>query len=218
MNPYHAELRLQGGKWVIGDLGPSARDGREEGRLAGVGQADETDIGNQLQAQPHPGLSPAPAGIGAARRTIGRTLVMHVAETAVTTLQEDPPLARAGEIGEDLAVLGIHDLGADRNLQDQIFASCTGALAAGAGPAVGCAKMLTIPKVDQGVEIIGHDKDDVAASAPVTAIGAAKLDKLLAAKARAAAPAVTALQVDLTLVEKLHLAGSHSLLASLALP
>ena len=208
MQPHDAELRLQGRERVVGDLRPGMRDRGEKGRLAGVGQADETGIGDQLQAQPDPGLAARPAGIGAARRAIGRALVMRVAETAVAALQKDEPLAGAGEVGEHLAVLGIHDLGADRNLQDQIFASRAGALAPGAGPAVVRPEMLPIAKVDQGIEIIGRGKDDVAASAAVTAVGAAELDEFLAAKARAPAPAVTALQVDLALVEKLHLAGS----------
>src|SRR6516225_7227901 len=92
MEPHDAELRLQGRERIVGDLGPGVRYRREEGRLAGIGQADETDIRDQLQAQPHPRLMAGPAGIGAARRAIRRALVMGIAETAIATLQEDPPL------------------------------------------------------------------------------------------------------------------------------
>ena len=54
---------------------------------------------------------------------------------------------------------------------------------------------------------IGRDKDDVAAFAAIAAIRPAELDELLAAKAHRAAPAVAALQVNLTLIEKLHFTG-----------
>ena len=129
---------------------------------------------------------------------------MRVTKTAIAALQENPPLAGAGEVGEHLSVLGIHDLSPDRNLQNEILAIGTGALASGARPAVGCAEMLPIAGVDLGVEIVGHGKDDITASAAITTVGAAKLDELLAAKARGAASAVTAFQIDLALVEKLH--------------
>jgi len=90
-------------------------------------------------------------------------------------------------------VLGIHDLSPDRYPQGEVLTIGTGAFAPGARPAVGCAEMLPIAVVDQGVEIVGHRKDDVAALAAIATIGAAKLDELLAAKTRSSAPAVTAL-------------------------
>src|SRR5262245_3604801 len=64
--------------------------------------------------------------------------------------------------------------------------------------------MLPVPVVDQGVQIVCRRKDDISAFAPVTTVGAAELDELLTAKAGGAAAAVTALQVDLALIEKLH--------------
>src|SRR6516165_7583271 len=135
MQPYDAKLRPQGRERIVGDLGPGVRDRGEEGRLAGVRQADETDIGDQLQAQPDPGFLARPAGIGAARRAIGRALVMHVTETAIAAPQKDSPLARPGQVCQYLAVLGIHDLGPDRNAQDKVIPVGAGALAPGARPA-----------------------------------------------------------------------------------
>ncbi len=93
-------------------------------------------------------------------------------------------------------------------MQDEIVAVRAGALAPGARPAVWRPEMLPIAVVDQGVEIVRRGKDDVAALAAVTAVGAAELDEFLAAKARGPAPAVTTLQIDFALVEKLHLPGS----------
>src|SRR6516164_6572609 len=204
VQPYDAELRLQRRERIVGDLRPGVRDRSEERRFAGVGQANQANIGDQLQAQPNPGLTAGPAGIGAARRAIGRALVMHVAETAIASLQEDPPLAAARQIGEHLPVLGIHDLGPDRDLQDEILTVGAGALAPCPRSAGRCPEMLAIAVVDQGVQIVRRSKDDVAAFAAVAAVGAAELDELRAAKARGPAPAVTTLQVDLALVEELH--------------
>src|ERR1700756_2627303 len=97
-----------------------------------------------------------PAGIGAARRAIGRTLVVRVAEAAIAAPEEDAPLARPGEISEDCPVLCIHDLGPDRDAQDEILAVGAGPFAPGARPAGRCPEMLAIAVVDQGIEIFCH--------------------------------------------------------------
>ena len=91
--PHHAELRLQGGEGIVGDLRPGARDRGEQGRFAGIGQADQPGIGDQLQAQPDPALLAGPALVGAARRAVGRALEMRVAEAAIAALQQHVPLA-----------------------------------------------------------------------------------------------------------------------------
>ena len=49
-----AELRAERREGIVADLGAGVADRVEEGRLAGVGQADEADVGEQLEAQPHP--------------------------------------------------------------------------------------------------------------------------------------------------------------------
>ena len=92
---------------------------------------------------------------------------MHVAETAIASLQEDPPLAAARQIGEHLPVLGIHDLGPDRELQDEILAIGARALAPGPRSAVRCTEVLPVAVVDQSVQIAHNGKDDLVLQLPV---------------------------------------------------
>jgi hypothetical protein len=130
---------------------------------------------------------------------------MRIAKAAVAAPQKDEVLAGTGEISEHQAVIFTHDLGPGRNPQNQIFAVGAGALAAGAGTTVLRPKMLPIPVIDQGIEVLGRDKDDVPAFTAITAVRATELDELFAPKAHRAAPAVATLQVNLALIEKLHL-------------
>jgi hypothetical protein len=44
-----SELRAKGRERIGADLGAGIGDGVEEGRLAGIGKADEPDVGEQLQ-------------------------------------------------------------------------------------------------------------------------------------------------------------------------
>src|SRR4029077_19123530 len=48
----HAELRMQGGERVIGDLRLGGADGGEKRRFSRVRKADDPGIGDQFQPQP----------------------------------------------------------------------------------------------------------------------------------------------------------------------
>ena len=48
----HAEVGFEGGEGVVGDLGLGGGDAGDERGLAGIGVADQADVGQQLQLQP----------------------------------------------------------------------------------------------------------------------------------------------------------------------
>ena len=85
---HDAELRMQRGEGIVGDLRLGRADHGEEGRLAGIGQADEAGIRDQLQPQPDPALLARLAGIGVARRAVGGGFEMRVAEPAIAAFGE----------------------------------------------------------------------------------------------------------------------------------
>ncbi|MGY3645783.1 hypothetical protein ACVWW2_001074 [Bradyrhizobium sp. LM4.3] len=95
---HDAELRMQRGEGIVGDLRLGRADLGEEGRFAGIGQADEAGIRDQLQPQPDPALFAGLAGIGIARRAVGRGLEMRVAEAAIAALGQHEFFADIGEI------------------------------------------------------------------------------------------------------------------------
>ncbi len=95
-----AELGLERGERVVGDLRPGARDAREEGRLAGVRQADQAGVREQLEAQPDPALLARRARRRAARRLVGRGLEAAVAEAAAAALGDHHGLARRQDLGQ----------------------------------------------------------------------------------------------------------------------
>ncbi len=207
MYPHDSELRFQGRERVVGDLRPRVRDRRQKRRFTGIGHPDQTDIRDQLQTQPDPGLFSRPARIGAARRPVGRAFVVRVAEPTIAAAQKNDALARACEVDQDLPVLLVHDLGPDRYRQHQLAAVGAALFAPRPAPPVRRPEVLAIAVVDQGVEIIRRDKDDVAALAAIAAVRAAELDEFFAAKARRTRPPGAALQIDFALIEKLHRIG-----------
>ena len=85
---------------------------------------------------------------------------MRIAKTAVAAPHEYEPLAGAGEVGERLLIVLVHDLGANRNAQHEILTMRAGAIAAGARPAVLRPEMLPVSVIDEGIEVLDRGKDD----------------------------------------------------------
>ena len=90
---HHAEVGMQRGEGVVGDLRLGGAHRGEERRLAGIGQPDDAGVGDQLEPQPDRQLLARLARIGAARRLVGRRLEVRVAEAAVAALGEARALA-----------------------------------------------------------------------------------------------------------------------------
>jgi hypothetical protein len=95
----------EGGERVIGDLRTRRRDGAQEGALAGVGQAEQADIGEQAQFEPQFALLAGLATGALARRAIDARLEMDVAEAASATFGQQHLLAVLVEVGKDSLVL-----------------------------------------------------------------------------------------------------------------
>ena len=173
--------------------------------LPALGKPDEADVGEQLEPQPDPHFLARHAGLVLARGAVGRGLVAGVAAAAHAALEEGHALADLGEVGEQAPLLVVgEDLGADRNLDDEVVAARAGAV--GARPALAARRpeMLGVAKVDQRIEAGHRLEDDVAALAAVAAVGPAELDELLAPEADRARAAGAGADEDLGLVEKMH--------------
>ena len=82
------QLRAQGRERIIADLCAGVADRIEERRLAGIGQSDETDVGEQFEPQPDPHLLAGDAGLVLARGAVGRGLVAGVAAAAHAAMEQ----------------------------------------------------------------------------------------------------------------------------------
>ena len=109
-----AEVRMQRREGIVGDLRLRRGDARKQRGLPGIRQADDADIGDELQPEPNPLLFAFLAGIGAARRAVGGGLEMRVAEAAVPAFGQKLALAELGEVGDQRLVIVLEYLRADR--------------------------------------------------------------------------------------------------------
>src|SRR4029077_1996208 len=150
----HPELRMQRRKWIIGNLGLGRAHGGKEGRLAGVRQADDAGVGNELEPQPNRKFDAELTWIGATRRAIGRTLEVGIAEAAIAAVGKHGALPDLGEIGQKRYPVLVVDLRADRHFENRIGAVGAVTILAHAGPAVGGGKMLLVAIIDERVEAV----------------------------------------------------------------
>src|SRR4030095_15961163 len=97
---------MEGRERVIGDPRSRRRHGADERRLPGVRQAEQSDIGNQLQLEAKlPPLARVPGG-RLARRAISAALEPLVSKSALTAAGNQHTSSRLREIAQLL--LGVH--------------------------------------------------------------------------------------------------------------
>ena len=188
-------------------LGPRPADGGEEGRFAGVGQAHQAGIGQQLEAESDPEFLAISPCIGAARRPIGRRLEVHVAAPAVPAPREQGAGARLGKVGDrQLPRLGEY-LRPDRHGENHIGAACAGPARALAVRAPVRLEVLAVAEIDESVQAFDGLGEDRAPVAAIAAVGSAARLIPGAPEADATAAACAALHMNLGLIEKPHDAG-----------
>src|SRR5439155_10116875 len=136
------------------------------------------------------------ARFGVTRRLIGRRLEMPVPASAAPSFSDDDALAGLVEVRQANAVPGVvHDRpGRDGN--DQVRAGLAVHLLAHAGFAARGVPMVLAHEIQERVLIGIGDEDDVAAVAPVAAVGAALGDVFLAPEGDASGAAVARFDVN----------------------
>ena len=207
---HHAQVRDQGGERVIGDLRPGRGHRRDHGGLAGVGEADQADVGDRLELQDEITLLPRLALEGEPGRLAARRGQRGVAEPAPAARGGHEPGAGTDEVGEHLTVRGL-DLGPVRHRDDEIGAVGSGPVRALALPAVTGPADRTAVEVEQGRRARVHLEDHVTAAPAVAPVRAAERLELLPVDRGAAVAAVASLHLQRDPVGELR-HGTHLLL------
>ena len=101
-----ADLRMERRERVGGDLRPRVGDGGEQRGFAGVGVADESDLGDEAQLEEVVAFVARFAGLGEARGLVAGGGEVAVAQAAAATFAQDELLAVLGEVGDKFGVFG----------------------------------------------------------------------------------------------------------------
>ena len=199
-----AEHRRDCREVVLRDLRARRANAGDEARLADRRITDEADIREQLELKDQVARLARLAELRERRGAVGRIREFRIAAAATAALADDGLLADLREVREDLARLLVLDDRAGRHLdvaRRRILAVLVLDVAV---LAVLRLELAVIAEIEQGIHVLVHDEDDVAAAAAVTARRASLRDELLAAERRLAVTAIARLDDDACPVDKLH--------------
>ena len=211
-----AQGRDQGGERVVGHARPRRGDRGDERALADVGEAEEADVGHDLQLQLDLADLARVAFFGAARGSVVRCRKVDVAAPTLAALGHDHALLVRRHVGDELTRGRVADLRADG---DVLFAVLSSAAVAVAAVAVLAARALDHPRVSE-VEERRHtlvaDEDDARAAAAVTARRAPEGYELLAPERRRPVATVARDDLHFALIHEPHGRGSYHALVHVA--
>ena len=165
---------------IVGDLRPRRRDARDQRRLAGVREADQADVGEQLELQREELLFAGLTGFGPARGAIGRRDEPRVAAPAAPALGDEHALALFREIRKQAQLVALSGLLEHQRTDGNGDLEIRGRLTRPVGSlAVVAAARLEFgmkAEVDEGVLGGGRDDEDGAAVTAVPAVRARRAE------------------------------------------
>src|SRR5437868_6443811 len=197
-----AEVGLEGREGIVGDLRTRGRDHGKERRLPGVGLADQTDIGDQLELHLDAAGDAFFAGLPFSRRLVGGSGKERVALPAATAGGDHSLLPVFQNFGEDLTGFGVTHHSPRRNRHDDVGAGPTTFVGAHAVLATLGYPLVAVSVVEQGRQIGIAANDDTTAAPAVAAVRSAHWSAPFAAERSGAGPAGAALNGDYRFVDE----------------
>ena len=204
---HDAERGFEGGEGVVGNLGAGVGERADQRRLTGVGEADQTDIGEELQFQDHHHFLHGLAGLGVARCLVGGGAKLEVAQSAASAFEQHHDLSVFDDIAEIFTGFGIVGHGAGRYLDVAVCAITAVAAAFAAVAAVAGKNVTVIAQVEQRPVVAVAAQVDVASAPTIAAVGAAEGLVFGAVHVHRTAAALTGATVDFDVVYEI---GFHN--------
>jgi len=201
-DPDNAEVGLEGGEGVVGDLGLGGGEARDQRGLADVGKADETGVGEQAEFE-----AVVVGFAGAAEFVFAGSLVrgggkVLVATASAAAAGDDDLFVGVGEVVDEVAGVVVVEQGADGDFEDGVFAGGPGHIGAEAVAATLGLVLGVEAEVDEGVVGKRGLHEDIAAVAAVSAGGTAAGDELFSAECHATVAAIACFDPDSCFIDK----------------
>src|SRR5262249_6599450 len=199
---HDSQLRLKRGERIIGDLGPRRRETRDQGRLSGIGEPDQADVGKQLQLEPEPALLAGMAGLVFRRRLVSGSGEAGISASSAPALCGEKAFARSCEIVELIAGIRVIDHRANRSLDIN-----RPALMAGTAASLPMSATLTFvlwieTEMKECVLVWACDQINVASAPAIAAARPSARDELLSPEGETAIAAVATLDVNPDFVDE----------------
>jgi hypothetical protein len=205
---HDAQLRRECRERVVGNLRARGGNGANQRGLAGVGQAEQADVGQHLELEMQAPLLARFAGRRLARRAVRARFEVQVAKPALATPGDERARAVAIEIGDELRGVRVGDDGADRHAQHDVVRAVAILVRTTSVFAALRAMDAREAVIDERVDVAIGDGEYAAAAPAVTAVGASTRDVFLAPERRGAVAAIAGNYLDVCFIDEFHDASS----------
>ena len=200
-DPYDAEVRLEGREWIVGDFRLGRRHGRDQRRLAGVGESHQRHVGHELELHVQPELLALLGLLGEGGSSAAVREEACVPAAALATLGHPETSALDVEVADDGAAALTHDR-ADRDGHDQVLPPGPVLLGTRAVHAIGGAPEGVVPETEQRRLVHRRHEPHVPAVTAVTPIRAPAVHMGLSAPRHRPGSPITSARVQLGLVDE----------------
>ncbi len=201
-----AEVGLEGGEGVVGDLGAGGGEARDQRGFADVGEADEAGVGEEAELEAEGAFVAGAAELVLAGGLVGTGREVLIAAAAATSAGDDDLVVGGGEVVDELAGGVVVEDGADGDVEGDGLAAVAGHVGAEAVAAALALPLGVEAEMDEGVVREGRAHEDVAAVTAVAAGGTAAGDEFFTAKGHGAVAAIAGFDADAGFIDE-HLAS-----------
>src|SRR5690606_15025139 len=174
---HYTKVRHQRGEGIVGHARTRGGHRCDQGGLAGIGQTEETHVGDHLQLQLETtGFTRGAVG-GLARAAVDAGFETGVTKAVEAAVRDQQALTYHQHVTEQFLGIRLVDTGAHRHTDLEVGAAGTGAVTLAAVGAGLRAVARLEAEVDQGIEIVVGDQPDAAAITAIAAIRTAAIDE-----------------------------------------
>ena len=166
----HAEMRPQGCEVVVCNFGFRIADAAKQGGFTDIRKSDQSHIGYDLQFQAHKHTLAGLTGLCIVRRLHSRCGEVHIADASAAAAQYDQSPVFTGHIGDYLSAFIVANHSSLGNANHEILSVGTVAALFAAGLTVFRDILPDVTEIRQGIQTVIDFKNDIAASAAVTAV------------------------------------------------
>src|SRR5437773_8071131 len=200
----HSEMRMQGSRRVVGNLGAGSRDGANERGFSGIGKSQQSDIGKHFQLELERTMLAGLAGSRFSGRAVGARFEIDIAEAPFASPREQCDLLVHGEVGDHFSGLPVRDHRTGRHAQYNVIGALPVAL--GTAPALAVPRAVNAREaiLDEGIDVSVGDRIDAAAAAAVPAVRPSARYVLFAPEAHDAVAALAGVDLDARFVDEFH--------------
>ena len=194
---------FKSGEGIVCNLWVGCRHRGKEGGFSGIGEPDQTYIGEHFHLQYEPAFASTLSFLGELRSLAGCCLEEGVTLAASSAFEQGASLPVFSYFSYDFSGFGVFGNCSQRNFQDDIFGVCSRAEVAAAVFSVFCGDVFAVFEADESPHLAVALHYDTSSLSAVPAVRSAFVYELFSMQVHGAVPSVAGSEVEFHIIYKI---------------